>query len=422
MPGLRREGKQAMERMTMSGRIGWVQMAGLKTKLGLLGSVAALSLGLVGMAAANPFDPVMTVNGRAITEYELSQRSLFLEILRQPGDLQTAARTTLIEDRLRMAAADEAGITLTPDQTMAGMTEFAARANMTTEEFLKATGQMGLDPESFRDFIEAGVVWREVVRAKFAASVVITEAEIDRAIANLQPTGALKLKLIQIPLPAVGKDQSEALARARKIQSKIKTEADFLSAAQSNGGGDLGWNRLSELPESARKTLARQAPGTMSAPVKIDDKLVLYWVSERGEDPINKAEGPWVDYAQFLVPAGPTAEADLAAARAQVDACDDLYTVAKGLPADRVLRKQEPQSAVGGEVGAVLATLDAGETSTRIARDGWRVLLMLCSRGPSPDLVPDRDIIREQLLNQRLGSLADIYLEELRSEAILTEE
>jgi len=41
--------------------------------------------------------------------------------------------------------------------------------------------------------------------------------------------------------------------------------------------------------------------------VKIDDTLVVYWVSERGEDPINKAEGPWVDYAQFLVPAGATA-------------------------------------------------------------------------------------------------------------------
>ena len=48
--------------------------------------------------------------------------------------------------------------------------------------------------------------------------------------------------------------------------------------------------------------------------------------------------------------------------------------------------------------------------------------MMLCSRGPSPDLVPDREVIREQLVSQRLGALADIYLEELRSEAILIEE
>lgn len=411
-----------MERMTMSGRIGWAQMAGLKCRLALFGTVAAVALGFAGAAGANPFDPVMTVNGRAITEYELGQRILFLQILRQPGDVEKIARTTLIEDRLRLAAAKEADIALSSDQIMAGMTEFAGRANLSAEEFVKATGEMGLDPESFRDFVEAGMIWREVVRAKFAGKIAITEAEIDRAIANLQPTGAVKLKLIQITLPAAGKDQSEALARARKIQSQIKTEDDFAAAARANGGGNTGWSRLSDLPEPARKALERQAPGTMSAPVKIDDTLVVYWVSERGEDPINKAEGPWVDYAQFLVPAGATAEADLAAARARVDACDDLYTVAKGLPADRVLRKQEPQSAVGGDVGAVLATLDAGETSTSITRDGWRVLVMLCSRGPSPDLVPDREVIREQLLNQRLGALADIYLEELRSEAIVIEE
>lgn len=396
-------------------------MAGHKCRLALFGTVAAVTLGLAGPLAANPFDPVMTVNGRAITEYELGQRILFLQILRQPGDLEKIARTTLIEDRLRMAAAKEADIALSSDQIMGGMTEFAGRANLSAEEFTKATGEMGLDPESFRDFVEAGMVWREVVRAKYAGTISITEAEIDRAIANLQPTGAVKLNLIQFSLPAAGKDQSEALARARKIQSQIKSEEDFAAAARANGGGKTGWSRLSELPEAARKALERQPPGTMSAPVKIDDTLVVYWISERGEDPINKAEGPWVDYAQFLVPAGANAEAELAAARGRVDACDDLYTVAKGLPADRLLRKQEPESAVGGDVGAVLATLDAGETSTRLTRDGWRVLVMLCSRGPSPDLVPDREVIRDQLLNQRLGSLADIYLEELRSEAILIE-
>jgi peptidyl-prolyl cis-trans isomerase SurA len=46
---------------------------------------------------------------------------------------------------------------------------------------------------------------------------------------------------------------------------------------------------------------------------------------------------------------------------------------------------------------------------------------MLCSRGPAPDLEPEREVVREQLLNQRLSALADIYLEELRSEAIITE-
>lgn len=411
-----------MDKMTMMAGTGWTQ--GFKGKA-RLGAVLALALGgvvLTGPVAAGPFDPVITVNGRVVTQYEFDQRLLFMQILRQPGDLEELARTTLIEDRLRMVAAKDLGLKLTPEQIMEGMTEFAGRANLSPEEFMELTGQMGLEPESFRDFVEAGMVWREVVRAKFAGTITITEAEIDRAIANLQPTGAVKLKLIEITLPATGQDQSAAIAQMRKIQSQITDEADFAAAARANGGGATGWTMLADLPEEARKTLERQAPGTMTAPVKFDDKVVIYWVSERGEDPVAANAGPWVDYAQYLIPEGPNTEAEIAATRARVDSCDDLYTVNKGQPADRVIRESQPQSAVGGDVGAVLATLDAGETAARISRGGWRVMVMLCSRGPAPDLVPDREIIREQLLNQRLSSLADIYLEELRSEAIIETE
>jgi peptidyl-prolyl cis-trans isomerase SurA len=272
------------------------------------------------------------------------------------------------------------------------------------------------------------MVWREVVRAKYASGVTITEAEIDRAIANFPPTGASRLQLLELVLPGEDGDLSGAQALARRLQVQIETEADFAASARANSkgetagsGGSIGWQRLSELPEASRSALARLAPGGMSRPVLLEDRVVIYWLVERGEDPLGQTEGTWVDYAQLLVPEGANAEAELAAARAAAATCDDLYTVAKGLPEDRLLRESQPQSAVGGDIGAVLATLDAGETSTRISRNGWRVLVMLCSRGPAPDLQPEREVVREQLLNQRLSALADIYLEELRSEAIITE-
>jgi peptidyl-prolyl cis-trans isomerase SurA len=419
---------QAMKTEPMRNRMGWkVAACGLR-RIVLGAGLMLAALGSAPQAMANPFDAVLAVNDRVITQYELDQRQLFLEILRQQGDLPQLARSGLIEDRLRLFAAEEAGMKIGPEQVLAGMEEFAGRANLTTDEFLQLTGEMGLASETFRDFVEAGMIWREVVRAKYAAGVTITEAEIDRAIANFQPTGASRLQLLELVLPGENGDLSGAQALARRLQVQIETEADFAAFARSNSagetavsGGRIGWQRLSELPEASRAALARLAPGSMSRPVLLEDRVVIYWLVERGEDPLGKAEGIWVDYAQFLVPEGANAEAELAAARAKADTCDDLYTVAAGLPEDRLLRESQPQSAVGGDIGAVLATLDAGETSTRLSRNGWRVLVMLCSRGPAPDLQPDRDVVRDQLLNQRLSALADVYLEELRSEAIITE-
>jgi peptidyl-prolyl cis-trans isomerase SurA len=419
---------QAMKTEPMRNRMGWeVAACGLR-RIVLGAGLMLAAMGSAPQAIANPFDAVLAVNDRVITQYELDQRQLFLEILRQQGDLPQLARSGLIEDRLRLFAAEEAGMKIGPEQVLAGMEEFAGRANLTTDEFLQLTGEMGLASETFRDFVEAGMIWREVVRAKYAAGVTITEAEIDRAIANFQPTGASRLQLLELVLPGENGDLSGAQALARRLQVQIETEADFAAFARSNSagetavsGGRIGWQRLSELPEASRAALARLAPGSMSRPVLLEDRVVIYWLVERGEDPLGKAEGIWLDYAQFLVPEGANAEAELAAARAKADTCDDLYTVAAGLPEDRLLRESQPQSAVGGDIGAVLATLDAGETSTRLSRNGWRVLVMLCSRGPAPDLQPDRDVVREQLLNQRLSALADVYLEELRSEAIITE-
>lgn len=418
-------GRKGMGKKMGSGAL----LAGMR-RLALVTALGAVCLGagIVGVAGANPFAAVITVNDRAITQYEIDQRVLFLRILRQPGDLPALARTGLIDDRLRLSAAKTFGIKLTAEQITAGMTEFAARANLSVEEFMKIVNGLGLEAESFRDFVAAGVAWREVVRAKFAGQTSITEAEIDRAISQFKPTTAVTLSLLEIVLPATGADRSAAVALARRLQGQIVTEADFAAAARANSagptarsGGALAKQRLSDVPPEALPAVQSLQPGQMSPPVTFDDKIVIYWMRDRGEEPLGKDAGTYLDYAQFLVADTPNAGAELAAVRNRVDTCNDLYAVAKGLPADRLLRDAQPQGSVPGDIGAVLATLDAGESSTQIRRGGWRVFLMLCSRGPAPDLVPDRALIGQQLLNQRLAALAEVYLEELRSEAIIVQ-
>jgi peptidyl-prolyl cis-trans isomerase SurA len=390
--------------------------------------MAVLLGGAAAPVQANPFTPVITVNDRVITQYELDQRILFMQILRQPGDIEKQARQGLIEDRLRMQAAEQLGLKATPDQILGGMNEFAGRANMTAEQFIEAVGGMGVQAETFRDFVEAGLLWREVVRAKYAGLVTITDAEVDRALANFIPTTAQKFQLSEIVLQADGANRSAAMTLARRLMGQIKTEADFVAAARSTSagasagnGGRLGWKRISDLPDGADKVLRGAAVGQVAQPLVTEDKVILYWLSEIGEDKLGASAGIFVDYAQFLVPNDANAEAVLAATRAKVDTCNDLYTVAKGLPAERLLREKQPQGEIPGDIAAALTALDVGESSTALTRGGWRVFLMLCSRGASEDLMPDRENARTQLLNQRLAGKADLMMEEMRSEAIIVE-
>lgn len=396
-------------------------------------TVAALALPSLMPAASfakgTPFSPVLFINGRVISQYELDQRMRFMEILRQPGDLRELAMETLIEDRLRLAEAARLGLKATPDMVKDGMAEFASRANLSTEDFLKAVGEAGVDPQTFRDFVEAGIIWREVVRARFQGTVDITPAEIDRAMAVFVPQSVPTLHIAEIILPGTGKERSASLALARKLKATITDQGEFAAAARkysqgktAGSGGTREWQRLTRLDETTRSALMATAPGALSPIVQTDETVALYMVLDRAEEQLSAAEKQQLtDYAEFLIPEGPAALAEAARIRARVDTCDDLYDVAKGLPEDRLQRKSQPAGQIPADVAGALSLLDTGESSASVTRGGWRVFLMVCRRGVDAALMPTRDDARRQLLNQRLGAMAEIYLQELRTEAVIRE-
>lgn len=395
-----------------------------------LGLGLLLGAGLIATAARaeGPFTPVIKVNDQVVTQYELDQRIAFMTLLRQPGDIEAEARRTLIEDRLRFSLAKQFSVVLPPEQVQAGMTEFAARAELTPEEFVAAIGQGGVEPQAFRDFVEAGLLWREIVRAKFGPTTIISDAEVDRALANFKPASTLQLALSEIVIPAAGADRAHGLALARKLRALSTTPEAFAKAAReyskgrnARGGGALDWMPAKDLPEDAVALIRALAPGQVTAPVVSETEVRLYLLRETREQPLAGTPAMIVDYAEFLLPDDGTAEAEWTRIRANVDRCDDLYALAQGLPAERLKRDKQPVTALPRDTAAVVALMEPGETNLQIRRGGWRVMTMLCSRLASDDLSPTREQVRAQLLNQRLQAMAELFLEELRSEATIVE-
>ena len=134
---------------------------------------ALLGLWLATLAPAlaqqNPFATVVRVNDTAITRFEVGQRQRLREVLRRPDGTREAAREALVDDRLRMQAAREAGISPSEEDITFGVEDFAARANLTGEEFLAALEDAGIARETIRDFVAVRIAWGEVLRNRFAA-------------------------------------------------------------------------------------------------------------------------------------------------------------------------------------------------------------------------------------------------------------
>lgn len=384
----------------------------------LMATLLVLTVQVAGAQTATKasFTPVKFVNNQAITGYELSQRMAFLELLGFDGDLKNEAMTGLIDDRLRLAMAKSMNLSLSSEDVMAGMEEFASRGTLDAQGFLKAIGEQGIAPETFRDFVSAGLIWRRVISTRFGDSVIISDADVDRALTNMIATDAQTVTLAEIVLNAGGDRRNQALALARNLQIDFIKGRSFSDAVRAvsigptaGSGGTLAPKRLSELTDDVAVLVRGLSAGEISTPIILDDKLYIYQMVENGSTPVAEAGAPSVDYAQVTL--GAVTVADL---RANVDSCDDLYDYASknGLTVTRNNRGQS------GGLG-VLQTLDAGEIAGPLNGTAGPMAVMLCARGIDPMQTASRDEIKLLLKNQRLAAMSEVFLSELRADALI---
>ncbi|MEM9583971.1 MAG: peptidylprolyl isomerase [Pseudomonadota bacterium] len=408
---------------------------------------AALIVTPLAASAQSLFSTAITVNDTIITNYELDQRARFLTLLRAPGDPAIEARKGLIDDRLRLSATRAAGITPTPEEVQVGMEEFAARANLTAEQFVQAIEQAGVARETFRDFVAAGLAWRTYVQGRFGPRAQVTEAEVDRTLAqSATQRGSVRVLLSEIIVPAAGPGAERNQALIQRLSETIRTESAFAAAARRYSAaptrgrsGRLEWLPIGQLPPALRAAVLVLGPGEVTEPIPLGPGIGIFQLRALEEIEGDAPDTLALEYVKLLIPAGRSDAAHKEAQQLQdrYDTCDDLYKPAQSLPPEYFERVTQAAAEVPGDIALELAKLDDNEVSTALTRqDGAFLLyLMLCGRTletpevevqlddngeplPMPD---ERDQVREQLFNQRLASYADSFLEELRADAVIAE-
>lgn len=381
---------------------------------------------LTAVAAALParaqslFRPVAQVNDTVITEWQVDQRARFLGLFRTPGDVRQIAIDRLIEEQLQIEAGEAEGITPSDEAIMAGMTEFAGRVNLTVEEFVAAIGRGGVSPEAFRDFVAAGIVWRELVRNRFGPETRPSDQEIETRLLEVGAEGGTRVLLSEIILPATDPETAEASrARAEEI-SRITDPAAFAEAAVLYSGaptryrgGELEWRALASLPEEVRPVVTGLAPGRASRPIELGNTIGIFFMREREEVRSAPPGDVAVEYALLTLPS----PAEAARIAADVQTCDDLYGPALRLPADALRRETQPPSALPAGVREAVAQLDPDETM--ILPGTSSTVLMLCARKPNTTDPLNRATVADELALQTLGARANRLLAELRARATI---
>mgnify|MGYP000545155780 CR=1 FL=1 len=397
----------------------------LKTAAAL---VLVAGLGWTGLPAGaqNLFAPAITVNDEVITRYELEQRARFQAALRVPGDPLETAREELINDRLKQAVLEQAGLELSEEDVTAGMEELAGRANLSLNDFLTALQQQGVEPQTLRDFTKVGLGWREYTRARFLSRARPTPDEIDRAM-GASGSGSVQVLLSEFIVPineqnaAQVEDLISQVAELKGYDSFSAAAAQYSAAASRDDGGRLPWMPLTKLPPQLQEIVMALKPGEISEPLPLQSAVALFQM--RG---VREADGAAprytaIEYAAYYVPGGRTPEGIAAAQKIlnSVDTCDDFYGLAQGQDASVLDVQSLPPSEIPRDIALELAKLDPNETSTALTRNDGQTLMVLMLCGRTADLGEDssRETVANALAAQRMTSLVDSYLEQLRADA-----
>jgi peptidyl-prolyl cis-trans isomerase SurA len=382
-------------------------------------------LGLPAVAQS-PFSAAVSVNDSIVTHYEIEQRMLFLETLRTPGDLREIAIESLVNERLQVEEARRMGVVATAEEIEAGVAEFAARADLGPEQFIRAIGEEGVAPETFRDFVANGITWRNVVRERFRPRVQISDEDVAEAMLLATDPDNAQILVAEIIVPLTPQNEDRLEEEIGRLSQDLNGDIEmfseaarrFSAAATREDGGVTGWRPLSAVPSALLEALIFLPYGSTTEPVSLGNAFAIFQMRGLRETGLPAPQITLVDYATIPLP-GPQTEDGAAAAaalRAEVDMCDDLYGTRPG----GFERETRAPGAIPTDIALALSALDAGEISFDVARDRGAVTLavMLCGREVAAAEGAE-EAVRRQLFGQELESYADGLLAQLHAEAII---
>lgn len=399
-----------------------------KISLFLCGISFGLSVAFASFAAGL-YSPIYQVNESIITKFELDQRIKMLKSFGTKGDLRQLATNQLIEDRLRLQAAKQAGISTNDDEVFGGMEEFAARGNFSADQLLDYFRKSGVSRESFEDFIRAGLLWRSVIGARFASKVNISDGEVDAALDVNSINFPKTARVAEIILPIAERGASQTRALADRLSESINSTAAFSIAARkysksatSERGGSMGWLPLGSLPSQVSVHVAALEVGQVTAPINLGSAIAIYQLRGIREAKSASEQVLSVSYLQVAMPLNKSGQSgQITAANKLInsgDTCLDMQANTSKFGENAVSSQSLPASQVPARIGAEIAKLDPNEATYFVAENGAINVVMLCNRAKD---LPDgaREQIRDALRGQRVGSFGAGYLQELRGDAII---
>lgn len=254
---------------------------------------------VAGWAVLGPLPAVaqsaikVLVNGQPITTYDIRNRAQLLRLTSGGRAGEKQAIDELIEENLKLQEAKARGVDISEAEVDQAFATVASRTKLPPAQFSAALRQAGVDPDTLKERIRAEIAWGRVVRARFRATVEISESEVAKAVAGQADKEAEQemiseymLQPIIFVVPAKGgegvasQQQRQALAFRSRFQgcdSALQVAKDFKGVVVK----PTVRREETDLSDAMRKALAPLDVGDISPPERVSEGVQLLGICRK---------------------------------------------------------------------------------------------------------------------------------------------
>lgn len=258
-----------------------------RLRLAMLGALLALILPPSAMAPAFGQSSIrILVNDEPITSFDIQHRAKMMSLFSRGQQGEKDAIEQLIDERLMLQEAARRNVEVADAEVDQEFARRAGQAKLNPSQFGQALRQSGIDPQTFRDFLHANLAWAEIVRARFRATVEVTDQDVTAALTDETATGEQQttfeymLQQIVFVVPASAGAGVEAQRRNEATAFRSAFQGCEASLQQANGMPGVVVKPTvrreeSQLSDAVKETLAAAGIGGITGPERMDQGFQL---------------------------------------------------------------------------------------------------------------------------------------------------
>lgn len=400
---------------------------------------------IFGKSDPNVRKATAVVNGDIITGTDVDQR---LALILASGETKPNAEEeqrlrlqvlrNLIDETLQIQEAKASDIDVPNEEVEQSYARVAQQSFRQDPQALDAyLTKIGSSPASLKRQIRGELAWQRLLRRNVQPFINVSDEEVKEMLARLQAAkGTEEYRIGEIYLSASPDARSQVFENAKRIVEQLRQGGSFVAYARQFSeastaavGGDLGWVRLAQLPGELATAARELQPGQLVGPVEVPGGFsILYLIDKRQvltadpRDALLALKQISITFPQGISQAEATKRAgEFATAMKNARGCGEVDGVARQIGAQVVANDQVRARDLPGPLQDALLNLSLGETSPPFGsiEEGVRVL-MLCGRDdPQNTAGPSFDQLMAQMEDDRINKRAQIYLRDLRRDAVI---